>query len=294
MNLTPVTTQEGTLVFDETDGKHDYILYTSSGSRKLTSVTTVIKSFFQPFDQDAIAEKVVSSVNNWDDKTEPGVTASWNNAGDQGKQLHLEIEHFLIDGRVNDPPHEDFYRFRMFWDSSFGKMNPISANYSNSHHQTSLSEKANQILTYHNNLHHKPSSSQLKNFAYFPEFKVFDSQVGISGTMDCLLAKPTGEIIILDWKRSRLIRERSFKDPLDLPKMGKYPFDKFEDCNYSHYALQLNFYRMLLERYYTINNRKPVCIGMFLVVFSPGLAGYETYNVPYIPLDNHWGKEIHG
>jgi hypothetical protein len=72
--------------------------------------------------------------------------------------------------------------------------------------------------------------------------------------------------------------------------MGFKPFDNFQDCNYSHYSLQLNFYKTILERKYKINGKNPICVGMILVVFQPGAESnpYDLYNVSNIDLHSHW------
>ena len=57
-------------------------------------------------------------------------------------------------------------------------------------------------------------------------------------------------------------------------KKGKYPFENVLDCNYYHYALQLNLYRIILERFYNIQIKE-----LFLVILHPNQSNYLKMRV---------------
>ena len=70
---------------------------------------------------------------------------------------------------------------------------------------------------------------------------VFDERLQLAGTIDLLLrSKKDGSIIIADWKTNSEIKmENSFEK-------GLFPIEHVQNCNYFHYALQLNLYQFLL------------------------------------------------
>lgn len=248
------TSQPGYIVFYDDNNSHTYYYIVENSRKKFTSVTTVIKSYFEPFRPNEMAEKVAAAQHH-KDETKEEILASWKIANESGSKLHKNIENYL-QGKGNEFQHEDFHRFLQFWNT----FNPIQ-----------------------------------KGYTCFAEYQVFDLDIEISGTIDCLLVLPDGRFIILDWKRSRNLRLYGFPDrETGEVRMGKKPFDNFQDCNYSHYSLQLNFYRTILEKKYQVYGRPMVCIGMILVVFQPGEEKklYDLYNVPCIDLRSHWSTIV--
>lgn len=222
-----VNSQPGIIKFADENHKYtvDDVVY--------TSVTTVIKSYFKPFN----AEKVSSEIAENGEYTQQELLNNWKMAGASGTVLHADIEYYLLNGKQPVPCHPDFYRFLKFWyDKKF----------------------------------------TTSTFTWYPEYRVYDSDSLIAGTIDCLLCNPDGDFIILDWKRSKNIRMESY-DGL----YGKPPYDTMQDCNYSHYSLQLNYYRAILQKKYNVKR----CLGMFLIVFKPGLHDYKIVNVNTININ---------
>ncbi len=58
---------------------------------------------------------------------------------------------------------------------------------------------------------------------------MFNEQCGIAGTVDLLIVNTRGEVIILDWKRSKEIK---FDNRFG---RGKEIFSSLPDCNHTHY-----------------------------------------------------------
>ena len=81
----------------------------------------------------------------------------------------------------------------------------------------------------------------------YPEVKVFSSEINIAGSIDVLLYnKNTDSYAIIDWKTSRKIDKKAYKN-----KKGTHSItENLQDCKFVHYSLQLSFYRYLLEEYY--------------------------------------------
>jgi hypothetical protein len=104
---------------------------------------------------------------------------------------------------------------------------------------------------------------------YRTEFKLYDEEHKVAGMIDMLFYhQESGTFEIFDWKRSKEIKKFGFQK-------GTGPCAKLYDCNYMHYALQLNGYKWLLERNYGIR----VC-KMVIVVFHPDNETYLKFELP--------------
>ena len=97
----------------------------------------------------------------------------------------------------------------------------------------------------------------LKEFKYkklYPEQKIYDIELKISGTIDLLVENIDGSFSIFDWKRTKGIKFRNST------KM-KQPLNELYDANYYKYSLQLNTYKYILEKKYNIKVK-----DMYLIV----------------------------
>lgn len=72
---------------------------------------------------------------------------------------------------------------------------------------------------------------------------------GISGSVDLVVRYPDGQLGIVDWKRSPKLG-RNMWGFGKTPRRMAPPFDHLDDCDGAKYALQLNIYAYLMERYY--------------------------------------------
>ena len=101
-----------------------------------------------------------------------------------------------------------------------------------------------------------------RGYTIYSEIGVFDPQLLISGTIDILCIRPT-DFVILDWKTNRdgLKFEAGYyqKDKTTVPnqltnlwvrKNEKMlpPLNHLDECNGSHYTMQLSIYARLVER----------------------------------------------
>lgn len=237
---------------------HKYTLLNEDGSvndNKTLSVTTLIHSYFSHFDADKIIEKMMKS-RNWPNSKYYGLSAEeikkqWNDncikASTDGTQVHLNIEHFFNGMDVNDNSIEFSY-FRKFW--------------------SDFSTKYPQF---------KPYRTEMLIFN--EKFGKNKDTVTLCGSVDFIACDDDGNYIVLDWKRSKQI---SFEDKYE-HKVGLEPFSDLPDCNYSHYKLQLNIYRHMLETIYHKN-----VIFMMLVILHPNQDSYECIPVDKYELDNVW------
>ena len=53
-----------------------------------------------------------------------------------------------------------------------------------------------------------------------------------------------------------------------------YPLDSLDDCNYSHYSLQLNIYKILIEKYTSIKVK-----NVFIVYFDETKDIYQKFRI---------------
>ena len=75
--------------------------------------------------------------------------------------------------------------------------------------------------------------------------------------------KDPEKIVIADLKRCKEIK---FENKWE---KGFAPLNDIDNCNYWHYTLQLNVYRMIVEKYYN-----KVVSDMFLVILHPNQKHY--------------------
>lgn len=106
---------------------------------------------------------------------------------------------------------------------------------------------------------------------YRTEWVVFDEDLDLAGSIDFVArsADTSDEFYIYDWKRCR-----------DIKSTNRFEsgFGGLPNCNKSHYSIQLNVYRYLLQKKYDIRVTK-----LFIVVLHPSNAG-DRYNLIQIDI----------
>jgi hypothetical protein len=204
-------------------------LYIVDGDASYKSVTTVVSDFHEHFNANEAIRKMRLSGK----KFQPG-EAYYNMTDAEIKKLWKEngikastagtLMHFNIECFYNRNPfeHPDLPELNLF-------------------------------LKYEEE-HVKP----LGLVPFRTEWYIFDKEVRIAGSVDMIYRReggPENEIYIYDWKRvNPLSKENSFSNM-------KEPFDRFPDCKYCHYSVQLNIYCYILEKCYGMK-----VMGMALVV----------------------------
>lgn len=205
----------------------------------VVSATTYIKSFFSEFDTD----KEVSRILKKDEyENDP------------------EYKYYKMDPEI----------IKKMWETN---RNESSGKGTDLH---------KDIEDFYNNIHPENDSVEFQYFLNFyndhnekyeiyrTEFLVFSEILKITGSIDALFQNvDDGTFAIFDWKRSKEINMKSYNN-----KKGRYPFQNVLDCNYYHYALQLNLYRIILERFYNIPIKE-----LFLVILHPNQSNYLKMRV---------------
>lgn len=112
---------------------------------------------------------------------------------------------------------------------------------------------------------------------YRTEWRIFYEEYGIAGTLDFLECSD-GRFVIYDWKRStKLINKGQVEQYSRFRKKALEPVSHLDDTSFYHYALQVSFYRYILEQKYDIN----VSEGK-LAVFHPDNGKYYLIDIPYL------------
>lgn len=87
----------------------------------------------------------------------------------------------------------------------------------------------------------------------------------LPGSVDFLGVDDKGEFWVLDWKRSKEIKQTA-------PRYGAKPFHELPDVNYSKYSLQLHLYREIFQRHYGIQIPE---WNLYIVTFHVTRPSYE-------------------
>ena len=216
--------------------------YTINGETNYTSVTTWLKKFFYPFNDELIITNMMKSPK-WPDSKYFGMTKEeikkqWRDNGNEaaklGTAMHKMFEdHYnglYVDGSNNGVEYEYFQNF----------------------------------ITDHPNL--KPFRS---------EWTVYDEDLRLSGSIDMLFINDDGTLSIYDWKRCK-----SMDKTVSFNKYAKPPIRHIPDTNFWHYSIQLNAYKMIIERKYGYTIK-----DMFLVCIHPDLdTNYQKHEVETMDL----------
>ncbi|MBQ7690716.1 MAG: PD-(D/E)XK nuclease family protein [Muribaculaceae bacterium] len=237
----PTFAQDRLIHFDE--ATHTYSV-DSIGT--LTPVSNVVKMFFKEFDAEYWSLKKCNG-----DKSEAELLRErWQCAGafasQAGTFLHKQIEDYLnhrFDGQM---------RCTVSYE---GKRLHLSE-------EVDVSCEWQYFCDFDRATTYRP---------FRTEWRVFDTAAGIAGTIDLLCSRDDGTYEIYDWKRSNKI------DPTQVNKFasGLHGLEHLTDTTFTHYCLQQNLYRHILEKNYGLRIAR-----MHLVVLHPALEGYRVVQVP--------------
>tara|TARA_Y100001970_G_scaffold279459_1_gene386856 strand:+ start:274 stop:1116 length:843 start_codon:yes stop_codon:yes gene_type:complete len=237
-------------------------IYDVNGDKSYTSVTTFVHRLFPFFNEDKIIDKMMNGANWKNSKyynmTKDEIKTLWKINRIESASLGTSLHQYI----------EDTYNNKELTDKQIEKSeNNIEYTYFKN-----FQEK-------HNNL--KP---------YRTEWTIYDEYYKISGSIDMTFINEDGTISIYDWKRCKKIeKDNNFK------KFAKFPNSDLDDNNYTHYCLQLNTYKFILERNYDVKIK-----DMYLVAFHPEnpIQNYEKIQVINLQsrvkklLDQHYETKV--
>ena len=105
----------------------------------------------------------------------------------------------------------------------------------------------------------KISPKQKLDPGVYPEHMVYLKSAGICGQSD-LVEIVNGKVTIIDYKTNKEIKMQSYVDWEGMSQKMQYPVSHLDDCNFSHYALQLSIYMYIILKH----NPKLRPSGMFI------------------------------
>jgi len=179
-----------------------------------TSVTTIIKFFFKPFNPQHCIRAITRGRKYLTDpsykyykKTNQQILDMWeqlrDEACDAGTRFHLDVE-LSYNGIDVSNDTKEWNQFQMFEKSRDKTMTPFRT-----------------------------------------EWMIYDSDLRIAGSLDIVFKNSDGTYSIYDWKRSKAIKTKD-------SRKGNFPLEHVSDCNFMHYSLQLNLYKYILEKNYGV------------------------------------------
>lgn len=262
-------------------------------SVQYTSCTTFIHSFFGEFDADTVIQKMRRGAN-WKRSQYFGMT---------DEEIKSQWETNRVEAaRAGTAMHADIERFYNILGQRIAKTDPQPSSLSSSSAEPSGVEKdvdlvENAFFSSYDTFPHYLSDVDVDNFMpdtgadsaewrYFrrffqhtrhrlvpfrTEFRVFDEDLRLAGSIDMLFQLPDGTYALYDWKRSKEVK---FENRYD---HASAPIRHLPDANGYSYSLQLNLYRYILLQRYDIHVSE-----MALVVLHPNHDDY--IRIPVKPM----------
>ena len=214
---------------------HKYTIHCDLES-KYTSVTTWNHQFFPKFDADLIIDRMMKG-RNWNLKhkywgmTKEEIKKMWSDnaaaVSGAGTEMHYEIECFMNHPDLESYTHKDLLE-------EYYKEAEVCE-------QLVEARKSSEWRYFIRYLEENPDLKP-----YRTEWTVYDEDMKLSGSIDMVYENPDGTLMIYDWKRSKEIsRINKFDKYAEIYSISHLP-----DSNFWHYSLQLNTYKVILEKKY--------------------------------------------
>lgn len=232
--------QDGKLSFDEE--QHRYSL----DGVDMRSVSNVVGMFFREFDAVGISLKKCCGNETEAAKLRESWECKGAIASQAGTFLHKQIEDYLNGKQIPD------LLCSVDFKGCFIKWNEV----------LDVSREWSYFKAFERNVSFKP---------FRTEWRIYDAEARMAGTLDLVCACDDGTYEIYDWKRSNKV------DPTERNRWasGMNGLEHLTDTSYIHYCLQQNLYRYILQKNYGIEISR-----MNLVVLHPELPTYRVVPVP--------------
>lgn len=233
---------------------HKYTILTDLKS-KYTSVTTWNHSHFAKFDSDAVIASMMKG-KNWNPTNKYwGLTADqikkqWADNGkevaSEGTKMHYQIECLLSGLIITNLPLK--YTHRDLLEKLTNKKEVCPP------HFMQFMQDFPDLVPYRT------------------EWLIYDEELKLSGSIDMVYEnQEDGTLSIYDWKRCKSIDKTNGWNKFAITECISH----LPDSNFWHYSLQLNTYKMILER-----NYGKIVKHLYLVRLHPDSTTYELIKVP--------------
>ena len=242
------------IVFNAAD--HSYKSIDNAEDIKWISVTSLVSNLKEPFDAEAVAERVTKSKKSkWYGIPPEKILELWKAEADRAVTLGT----FYHNQRESD----------ICSLSSIEKEGiPIPV-------YKPIEE--NQV---------KVAPLQKLTDGIYPEHMVYLKSAGICGQSD-LVEVVNGRVHIIDYKTNKEIKTESYKDWEGISKKMLPPVNNLDDCNFNHYSLQLSAYMYMILKH---NPRyKPGKMMLHHVIFEK--EGEDKFGNPILK-QNKDGEHI--
>lgn len=232
--------QDGKLSFNEEE--HIYSL----GGIEFCSVSNIVSKFFREFDAVGISLKKCYGNESEAAKLREVWESKGSVASQAGTFLHKQIEDYLNGKEIPDLLCDVCYQ----------------GDYVKCSQRLDISREWSYFKAFERNTPFVP---------FRTEWRIYDADARMAGTLDFVCACPDGTYEIYDWKRSNKI------DPTERNPWanGLNGLEHLTDTSYSHYCLQQNLYRYMLQKNYGLKVSR-----MNLVVLHPELPTYRVVPIP--------------
>jgi hypothetical protein len=246
--------RDSNIIFKETQFDRRYIVL-SEPNIKYKSATILLKDWFSNFNADDAIFKIINGKNWNPDNIYWGMSpeeikAKWSTEGDYsrtvGVSLHNCIEFFMnLHEDSTDLNHLQL--FQIYVDLDYQIVNKAWENF----------------------LEFVKSFPDLK--PYRTEWRVYDSNLKWSGTIDMVYINPDGSLDLYDWKCCKNLDPNADVYSYGIPEC----ISNIPDTKYYKYSLQLNIYKKILESSYNVRVN-----SMYLVSLHSSLNNFERIMVP--------------
>lgn len=215
--------------------------YTNEAGETYMSVTTLLKTWFKEFNEKEELKKIRSDpvkIKQYEGMTDEEIKLQWFTLGLEastlGTELHGHIENYL-------KGNTEYMKERSLID--------VEYKYFLDFIETPL---------------------VLKGI----EWRVWNDDIKLAGTIDCVSQNKDGTVDLYDWKRCKSLT-KGFGGFCLVPELIHIPY-----TNFWKYTLQLNLYKWLIEK------KGEKVRSMYIVCFHPNNLGYQKYQVADLDLEN--------
>jgi hypothetical protein len=250
---------------------HKYEIKTDKKS-KYTSVTTWVHSHFPKFNADEVITNMMCG-KNWNPENKywgmspDQIKKDWNkngaDASKAGTKLHKYIENFMNIDELKEEEGCNAFTHRTLLLHNQQRDASVS---SASLQARNSSKEWNYFIAFAN--------QYPELVPYRTEWMVYDETLKFAGSIDMVYINEDGTLSIYDWKRCKEIVKTNGFGKSALTECIEY----LPDTNFWHYSLQLNTYKMILERNYGRKVRE-----LKLVRLHPE-AEHDNYEVLDVPI----------
>jgi hypothetical protein len=271
--------RDGKVTFEPVEHKYDITVQGTTPGIKYQSVTTWNSTHFESFKEDQVIVKMMKS-KGWKEghkywgMSEGEIKQQWADVRDvaclRGELMHKAIEAFMNLPCKAKSGGRDIAGVKNSFRTTLGDL------LAKSQTVEFLPPEVYSLLPIQWEYFLRYVKDHSKLVPFRTEWRIFDEDIKICGTIDMVYLNEDGTVTLHDWKGSKEIKTSepvaNFRRFATTPCLRHIP-----DLNYWHYVLQLNSYKYLLESKYGYR-----VSSMALVRIHETADNYELLQIPSI------------